>query len=473
MLPDSFDRGSTAQVQRLDYALRGRGPSRDRLALQHMAIAYDIATDPVAPRFYTSAHLPVRVDLAPERPHCTVLTAQPVPVTPEAPDAVLADFLFAGQMHWYRIDQAGGYRIDLLEGGPDVRLDVYTADNLSVPVKPFTTLDTPGGPTRPAATRWALPTAPFYLRVSVLDRRREAPYRLAVHRFLGTGTAEAIPLAHNVPVPFRPKIGGPHSLDDPTTGWSEQDAVWFTAPLDTDADGRLVVTATVTVTDPATSAFGAVALVREGESGPLAIRAEEGPDTVVRATFSYAKPVTGYFLVRREDPAFRAAEFTVRLTSDVSYLYGDPTRPASRARALARLFCRDESDGVLGNELGSDDTAVNVLVRGVTVVHIEKGDELEFDDDTLHDLTAIDCVRYTGAATFELREVDGGSADDRASVEIPQFADLAGDERVISGDESAKLVKFTVIFDPADDEDDGIYDLTVTVSALPPAVLTG
>ena len=30
------------------------------------------------------------------------------------------------------------------------------------------------------------------------------------------------------------------------------------------------------------------------------------------------------------------------------------------------------------------------------------------------------------------------------------------------------LVKLTVIFDPADDDDDGIYDLTLTVSADPP-----
>lgn len=476
VLPDFFDRGITAQVQRLDYALRGRGPREGRLALQHMPIAYEIANDPARPTFYTSDHLPVRIDLAPERPHCTVLTAEPVPVTLQAPDADLAGFLLPGQTHWYRIDEAGGYRIGLVEGGPHAQLDVYTADNLSVPVRPFTTLDTPGGPTRETATRWALPSAPFYLRVSAADRGREGPYRLLVHRFTGTGPTEAIPLAHNVPRTFRPRTGAPHSTDDPTTtAWSEHDAVWFTAPLDTEPDGRMVVTSTVTVLDPATSAFGALVLVREGTSGPLEARAEEGPDAAVRATFNYALPATGYFLVRREDPTFQAPEFTVELTSNISYLYGDPGNPTSRAKAMARLFCRDETNTAFGTEIGSDDIGINVIVGGETVVHIENGDELEFDDDSLHDFTTVDGVRYTGTATFQLREVDDTSADDRASVEIPQFADLAGDDRVISGDPSTKLVKFTVIFDPADDEDDdddGIYDLTITVSSQPPTILT-
>lgn len=474
VLPDSFDRGITAQVQRLDYAVRGRGPSTGRLALQHMAIAYEIANDPAKPTFYTSDHLPVRIDLNVDRPHCSVLTAEPIPMSITAPDAAVQDVLINGQMHWYRIDEPGGYRIDLVEGRQQAHLDVYTADDLSVPVKPFTTLDEPApSDLRPIATRYALPTAPFYLRVSMADRLGDVGYRVLVHRFTGTGPTEAIPLLRNVPQTFHPKIGAPHSADLPMTGWDELDSVWFTAPLDTAADGSLTVSSTVTVLDSVTRAFGLLVLARDSETGDLEKLAEAAADAFVSTTVSYDQPRTGYVLVRREDPAFAAAEFTVTLTSDVSYLYGFPANPGSRAKAMARLFCRDETNGALGLEVGSDDIGVNVMVGGVTVVHIENGDELEFDDDSLHDLTGIDGVRYTGTATFELREVDDTSADDRASVEIPQLADLPP-AQVISGDPTTKLATFTVIFDPAeddDDDDDGIYDLTITVSSQPPAVL--
>jgi hypothetical protein len=52
------------------------------------------------------------------------------------------------------------------------------------------------------------------------------------------------------------------------------------------------------------------------------------------------------------------------LTEPVSYLYGNPVNPASRARAMTRLFCRDETNGAFGSEWGSDDIQVNVSANG-------------------------------------------------------------------------------------------------------------
>lgn len=465
---DRFDRGITTQVQRLDYAVRGRGPSQHRLALQHMCIAYDIAVDPAAPTYYTSDHLPVRIDLDLERPHCSVLTAEPLVA---APDTTVDGLLMGGQMHWYRIEERGGYRIDLTQGLPSVALDVFTADNLSVPVAPFTLLEDSSGPERPATTRYALPSAPFFLRLSLPDRRRgEAFYEVTVHRYLGTGPSEAIPLLRGVPETFRPNVNAAHSVDDPATPWDEHDSVWFVAALDTAADGSLPVASTVTVSDPVTRAFGVLVLAR-APGGPTERLAEAGPGPEVTAVATYVRPLTGYILVRRDRGQPTAPEFTVTLRSDISYLYGNPADPSSRALALARLFCRDETNGAFGSEWGSDDIAVNIEVNRTTVVHIDNNDQLEFDDDSMRDLPMIDVVRYTGEATFELVEMDDLSAVDRASVRIPQFAALAGDERVLYRNPSGALTKFTIIFDPADDEDDdddGIYDLTITVSPEPP-----
>jgi hypothetical protein len=391
-------------------------------------------------------------------------------VTIAAPDRTSSALITEGQMHWYRIDERGGYRIWLSRGAPQVQVDVYTADNLSVPVAPFTTLDDAGPRDQPGRTRFALPSAPFYLRVHLAERRGEAAYDLQVHRYTGTGRADAIPLLRGVPEPGFPRIGAPHSTDDPATPWSEHDAVWFVAALDTEPDGSLPVVSTVTVEDPDTRAFGALLLGTEPGGGAALV--EQAPaDAVVTVTGSYARPLTGYILVRREDPTFTAPRFTVTLRSDVSYLYGNPGEPRSRARAMARLFCLDETDGFAGSEWGSDDIQVNVTANGVVRVHIPNSDYLEFDDDSLRDLPQVDVVRYTGSVEVELVELDDLSPADRASVSIPRFDALGPDARVIEGNPSGALCKYAIVFNRADnedDDDDGVYDLTLTVSPEPP-----
>ena len=393
-------------------------------------------------------------------------------MTIAAPDQTMAALIGEGQMHWYRIEERGGYRIALTQGDPQVQMDVYTADNMSVPVRPFTTLDDAGADDWPGSTRYALPSAPFYVRVHLAERSGEALYQLYVHRFTGTGPDDAIPLLRGIPERGFPKIGAPHSTDDPTTPWSEHDAVWFVAALDTEPDGSLEVASTVTVEDPETRAFGLLLLGREPGGGPDLV--EEAPaDSVVTVTGSYRIPLTGYILVRREDPTFSASGFTVTLRSTVSYLYGNPGEPRSRARGLAQLFCVDETDGFAGSEWGSDDIQINVTANGVLRVHIPNSDELEFDDDSRRDLPQIDQVRYTGSVQVELVELDDFSPVDRASVSIPQFDALGPDARVFEGNASGASCNYAIVFERADDgdDDDGVYEFTVTVSPEPPGQL--
>jgi endonuclease/exonuclease/phosphatase family metal-dependent hydrolase len=476
-LPSDFDRGMTAHLQRLDYAIRARGPSQDRLLLQHMCIAYDIATDPVNPTAYTSDHLPLRIDLNEDRPNASVLTAEPLPadlngqpqVIPRGGDVVADGVLNEGQMHWYRISAPGGYRIELSQGAPRIRLDVYTADNLSVPVGPYTMVDEGPAQDSPGRSRFVLPSAPFFLRVSMPGRLDREFYRLRVHRYGGTGPNDAIPLLRGFAEPGEAKLMAPHTLDDPGTPFSEHDAVWFAAPFDTEADGSLHVTSTVTVSS-GSRAFGLLVLGRT-QGGGFERMDEQPAGGEVTATVAYDRPLAGYILVRREDPTFQAERFTITLRSDVSYLYGNPMNPLSRAGATATLFCRDETNGAFGSEWGSDDIQVNVGVNGRTRVHIPNSDDLEFDDDSKRELPQVDVVRYTGSAEFELVELDDLSPVDRASIAIPQFGAVFGTDAMIAGNAAGAVVKLSVIFDPADDEDDdddGIYDLTVTVSAEPP-----
>jgi endonuclease/exonuclease/phosphatase family metal-dependent hydrolase len=477
LLVDDFDRGMTAQLQRLDYAIRSHGPATGRLVLQHMCIAYDVATDPANLTAYTSDHLPVRIDLDADRAFASVLTAEPLPpdvsgmpvsIVPGG-DASASGLLVEGQMHWYRIHERGAYDIRLLQGAPRVHLDVYTADNLSVPIAPFTTLDDLGPLDRAGSTRYALPTAPFYLRVSRPDRQGEAHYSVSVHRFGGTGPHDAIPLLRGITENGVASTKQLHSADVVSTPFDELDSVWFIAPFDTEPDGSLRVTSTATVTS-ATRAFGVLVLGR-APGGGFERLDERRAAADVTSTFAYDRPLTGYILVRREGQNLKASEFQVTLRSDVSYLYGNPVNPASRAGSMARLFCRDETNGAFGSEWGSDDIQINVNVNGRTRVHVPNSDDLEFDDDSLRDVPQVDIVRYRTSVEFELVELDDLSAVDRASVQIASFDEIKGGDSVITGNASGVLTTFTVIFDPADDEDDdddGIYDLTVTVSPEPP-----
>jgi hypothetical protein len=168
-------------------------------------------------------------------------------------------------------------------------------------------------------------------------------------------------------------------------------------------------------------------------------------------------------LARRNDPSHEAKRFTITLTSDVSYIYGNPALSNTQAFDRATLFCLDETDGFLGSEAGSDDIAINISSDGQNIFHLDNNDFLEFDDDTTRDLP-IEVVRYAGDAVFELVELDDLSPDDRASVTIPSYdgvRKLPQVQKVVEN-ESWVQAKFRIAFD------DGEYELTCVVAREPP-----
>ncbi|MCB8823321.1 endonuclease/exonuclease/phosphatase family protein [Microvirga rosea] len=460
-LPDFFDRGATIPEQRLDYFVMP-APFPGRLVAQHICIPYEVAagsnTNP--PNNYTSDHMPLSLDLFPARLHNSALTAEPV-LFPTA-DQTVSDLLVEGEMHWYRIDEAGGYAFRMVNGSERVSFEVYTADNLSIPYPPFKTLADEAVLERRWGTRFALPSAPFFIRVFMKSRVREAAFKLAIHRFEGTSADDAIPLLRGVPIRFAHKSGAQHCDDDPSTPWSEFDCVWFTAPLDTNPDGGMTVTSTITLRSHHNRHLVQLLEERPGEPRRhvgLADQLEPGEPAV--AVHTYRWPATGYFLVQRKGtPPFDPNEnlpFDILLTSDVSYLYAVPG-PRSHALGLATLTCIDETDGTFGNEWGSDDIQINISSDGRNILHIPHSDRLRFDDDSRRDLPELDGLRYVGEAQFELVELDDLSAADRASVTIPSFANATE----IVGNPTSKMTRLHLSFE------DGSYDLHVTISQEPP-----
>jgi Endonuclease/Exonuclease/phosphatase family len=469
-MPPDCDPGMSAPGQRLDYFLRP-APFPGRLAAQHVCIAWNIAQSPagVAPTLYTSDHLPLQIDLGDDRPRASTARAEQLTPTIAHPDVQTPRRgLVDGQMDWYVLTDSGSFGIGLSEGAGQVAVEVYTADNLSRPAAPFTTTREQVNES-PPLTRYALPEPPFFIRVFMLDRFSETSYRLFVHRYTGTSPQDAIGLPRGVPVTFEAKTNVPHSLDRPDTPFNDHDSVWFTATLDDppaterEVAYHLVMNGIDFIPGTGDHAFGLLAAERR-PGGPIEEITEDGGGLdPVLLDFDHPGGARLFVLARRNDPSHQAKRFTITLTSDVSYIYGNPALLNMQAFDRATLFCLDETDGFLGSEAGSDDIAINISSDGQNIFHMDNNDFLEFDDDSTRDLP-IEVVRYAGDAVFELVELDDLSPDDRASVTIPSFdrvRKLPQAQKVVEN-ESWVQAKFRIAFD------DGEYELTCVVAREPP-----
>lgn len=452
------DPGPTAGDQRLDYFLRPPNAFSGRRITQHICVATEIAqsTNPNDATIYTSDHLPLRLDLHDEIDHQSAITAKVIAPTVDEPDVIVDDSLRPRQMHWYRIDEQGGYGIHL--DYPGVGFEVYTASDLSHPVKPYSkTKESADGEGVPL-TRFALPSAPFFIRVFTTDDEG-ADYRLSVHRYLGTSQADAIPISRGVPERGVAKYGAPHGLGG-SSGLDDFDAVWFTVTLDGSHELPGPFEAELTAIED--QAFALMVAI-ENSSGSLVQIAEgsEGSDPVT-VPFEVDRTVRGYLLARRRDPSFQATGFDIVLRSSQSYLYGNPAGPGQRALGQATLFCIDETDGTFGNEWGSDDLELAITAPGTNIFFANTSD-MQFDDDSRRDVP-IGTVRYVDVVDVVLTELDDTSGDDHAQTSIPGFTALAPGTGIVKRDPCSVLAQFPIDFE----SDDGNYQLTITVSQEPP-----
>jgi endonuclease/exonuclease/phosphatase family metal-dependent hydrolase len=466
-LPDECDPGVTAHRQRLDYVLRTR-PYPGRMVAQHIRIAHDVAQgSSSSPTAYTSDHLPLSIDLHEKKPFNTPLTAEKLTFTVSSPENRSTGTLRDGQMHWYRIDDPGGYGLGMVNGAAKVFFAVYTKDDMSESYEPFTRITTPPTKEAPPVTRYSLAQRPFFVRVWLRPGVTNANYELYSRRFVGTSKDDAIPLLRSWPQRGEARVGAYHSENMPETGPDDFDSVWFTALLDRTRTGVSSFTSTVTLRDIEGELFGLVIYRDDGAGGLELIEERSSGDDPIVVTFPHARAGRLYILVRREEPEprpFQAKSFTVLLETNVCYLYSNGTERGGRAiGGDARLMCLDETDGFLGSEWGSDDIQINVGVNGQNAAHIPNSDDLEFDDDTRRDIV-MPTIAYTNDAVFELVELDDFSVDDRASVSIPMLpAAATAAKQVITYSGPNMRGIYEIGFG------DGRYQLEITVSHEPPS----
>jgi len=428
--PGPWDLGlTTADSKRLDYILQ-RPPGGDRLTTQHLTIAYELTTSnpaidgSVIP--YTSDHYALRADLAREHPHCRAATALVVPLNPAAPDFQRNGTLRPGRMEWYRFDQPGTYAFNALPvAGPTPAFEVYLGTNLTMPMSQYRLEVLPD-----RGLKYVLPDAPFFVRVFYPDRHVGGTYQFRSYRYTGRSREEAIQLVPHIPLRHTTTGNAPLNSDDPATPWDEGDAVWFCADTDRVDSGRdqdLVFRIRHLYNVPI---FNLMLLLQD-DAGNLQLLDQTGP---VRdqgeVRWATSRRVRLYVLVKRDDPRYplghplkySATDFVVEFATNLTYLFGlKGGRPGNELR----VFCSDETDGFLGSEAGADDMRINLKTDGLLEQSLSNDDVGDFDQGDTRSLEPwVNVVRYVESYTVELVEMDDVSADDRASVTIPNIAQV-------------------------------------------------
>lgn len=401
------DPGHTRLSTRYDYAFTTARSRIDpkRLAVQHVRVAHELIEQ--GPR-YISDHRPVAVDLHLGRPHCTPLTAEVL--SPSKPGEVvqIADQLVDGQVRWFMITEPGTYTIGLLDSAGALTCDVYERNELSRPMPPYRNLTRDlGTPERPLVGHvFALPEAPFLIRVGERDRHSEtaSPFELHVLQHEGLGPDDAVLLT-----PANAQRGvfrqhAPYNLPgEGYPSWYEGDCYWFRLDLHT-APRPQNLRFLLEDTD-ATGAFSLL-LVGEGDQELEIVDAAGTVDATATIERRDRGPRPYYLLVQRRDPAFLAYDFTIRWETDLTFLHGP--RAAGSGPPIM-LVCEHETDP----QIGSDDIYLNIYADGAHLQMYTVGDMDSEKNPRQLDLAPIPFFKVV---QIEIVEEDDLSADETGSV---------------------------------------------------------
>ena len=387
--------------QRLDYIIRNKNSQlAGRLATQHIAVAYDL----ISGQTYLSDHLPLCIDLNLRRPHCTVDTAQHLVCTLEDPTASHDGVLMDGQMDWFVVTEAGAFDVNLTSLGDRASFEVFTASNLSIPMRPYSTVVTDRG------RRFVLPEAPFFIRVFI-PRRTETSYRLSLYRPAGRDQGDAIDLAPAASLDPSLRNRGRmtsamvFNADNPDTAFSEHDCVWYRIRCDASDSGEAqdvqVIVRDVNGNPFPQAAFG-LRLLSPDANAMLAEALPEPGEPRLSARIE--RPGDYFLLVQRRDLSV-GHEFSVQWTTNLTVLCDFTARGG--AGLPLRLRCAELSQGFLGTRLGSDEINVNIYADGKHVRHAPHDQLGGFTETAIRDLGPwVTPVRYVRELKIELVESD-------------------------------------------------------------------
>jgi endonuclease/exonuclease/phosphatase family metal-dependent hydrolase len=374
--------GDSDQAARLDYILRHPEPGPGDpgyetpvLCGQHMFRSYNLRANPP---FSESAigepgsdggscdlsdHVGVTLDLNLWAPQCDPQHAKVMQLAEGAVHSEPGAIQYAAGMQWFRFDQPGtyGFAVDSNNDNvedDDLHFQVYESTDLSTPIgnyKEKTVVkgvkDDAGEPYPQTLKVYAMPKAPFYVKVFDPDRTFHDAYRLNMWRAACTSKEEACVLlptqgqTHDFPA------GKPLNATD--TAWYE---------FDTESTGgaaqHLEFGAYIYVTNLLSVEWRAAdgTTVLGSNSSPVMV------NNYWKNEMTAATPDanTHYLLVKRNDPTLTGIQYMTRWTTDLSMLVGDE---AGAGATKVKLYVGTKTD-----DIGSDEIYLTVYADGVPVM---------------------------------------------------------------------------------------------------------
>jgi endonuclease/exonuclease/phosphatase family metal-dependent hydrolase len=434
------------QEQRLDYVVQSMSSG---LAAQHVMIDHDLATVPPGHDevSYLSDHLPLRIDLARPRANSTPADALRLafPAPPATAYVTDDDYVFDGQVKWYRFDEPGTYDFAVWSDQDSCDYLVYLDTDLSRPRQQYRTEEHPD-----FGKKFVLASAPFLVKVFAKERHREAEFSFRVHKHLGVGPWDAIQLPYGVTVPEAFPLGGQRLNDDASeTDWADEDTKWFRldspqVPLDRDLDVMVEVVTT--------GVESGVSIVRETGPGSFELEAQSFGFENYREPVTLRQGDKVYVQVHRRDGMTPGPlDVTVTATTDLSILLGGK-------RGRPRLLCQDETSG-----WGADDIAMKIRVDGKLIADISNDAIGDFDQDDVRDLDqwVPDLVPYFDGVEFKVIEEDDTSPDDIGQETLRPRDELEGWDRfAVTKSDDDRTIRGALWIDV----DDGTYVAQVSVT---------
>jgi hypothetical protein len=424
-----FDKGPTTESdKRIDYVLGSEGTGVGDMCVQHVWNPQVLEG--------LSDHRPVAADINRLYDYCNPRLAKLVKeaelgqITSGLKQTYwqISELKYPGSMQWFRIEQGGtfAFAISGFNPGdaPNVRFQLYSKDNLSVPIGGDYKLEKTNivacGPQVKTAKKivlsgkecafvegqkFVIPAGPFFIRV--FNRRRDwaGQYEFAVYRFSCTSQDDACDLLPNSPQTFSFPEQKPLNADD---------TAWFRVQIRHQADSgkpqSLQFFSDYQLGQPGTAKLDFVE--QDGTAASVGGKQISGPIIENNLATYHAETnqnQTIYMRVKRPVLGLAGYGFLTGWRTNLTLFGGTKVGPG-----VPTLVCVDETNGTGGNEWGEDEISFKVNVDGQGWMSVPLG-YANFDCNDTEDRKVWD--GYLGVIGFlddiklKLTEVDDSSGD--------------------------------------------------------------
>jgi hypothetical protein len=341
--------------QRLDFFVVNQSSLIEAQCVQHMT----------QPNLGLSDHIAVRANFNRWGPICSPRTAWFNPpfdtlLNEQNPgEGDMTQIARPGMMQWFHIRLRGPETVSIgfpnlydPATGNGVDFEVYAIHNLTTPIPPYLN-ETFRLPASELMGRKFVTPREFYIRVFSPNPLWTGDYMMQIHQHTCATVEDACILQVNNPRTQR-------NLFQANTPLGADDIAWFQIDVNNVADSGAAQSLRFFIDDAAADALSVEWLDKADPSQPFlwTTPAFNRTPTLQELRSDEVGPFGVYMRVQRNDVTQRVI-FRAGWETNLTRLHGDSLALAG-AREL-RLTCLDETNGFLGNEMGSDE--IHLLIN--------------------------------------------------------------------------------------------------------------